>query len=289
MADKNIAQNNASTSPAVMPGHDDVQPLLDVSHLVGGYHKKEIVHDVSFTVGRGEFVCVIGANGCGKTTTLKTVLGLLPAFSGAVTVDGQDATKMKERERARAFAWIPQLHTPPYPYKVADVVLLGRTPHLASSVAAPKEADKRIAYGAMEKLGIEDLAERTYTHLSGGQQQLVLIARALAQQPQVLVMDEPTASLDFGNQQLVLNCLRKLSRTGLTVLMVTHDPHHALYVADRVLVMEDGRITESGTPSETITTRTLKRIYHSNVRVIDVKIKDTGELVHTCIPVMDDE
>jgi iron complex transport system ATP-binding protein len=260
--------------------------MLDVSGLVAGYHKKTVVYGVSFTVGKGEFCCVIGANGCGKTTVLKSILGLLVPFSGEVVICGKDMGLMPVRERARHFAYIPQLHIPPFPFKVSDVVLLGRTPHLSSSVAAVSKHDKLKAYQAMRQLGIEHLAESAYTQLSGGQQQLVLIARALAQEPAMLVMDEPTASLDFGNQQLVLSRLHSLTLEGMSVLMVTHDPDHALYCSDKVIVMEDGRVIAEGTPEATVTTESLRRIYDTNVQVLDVTIEG-GATVRTCIPIMD--
>jgi ABC-type cobalamin/Fe3+-siderophores transport system ATPase subunit len=257
--------------------------MLKVKNLRCGYAKKEIVHGVDFEIDSGEFACIIGANGCGKTTALKGVLGLLPIFEGSIEVKEQDTAKMTVRDKAKKFAYIPQLHTPPFPFKVADVVLLGRTPHLPSSASGVSKHDKLVAYEAMEQLSITHLAQRTYTKLSGGQQQLVLIARALAQEPSVLVMDEPTASLDFGNQQLVLTRMHKLSRSGMAVLMVTHDPDHALFGADKVIVMEDGLIVETGTPEKTITTEIMHRIYGTDVYVADVDVGG-GELMRTCIP-----
>lgn len=258
--------------------------MLAVTNLKAGYHKKEIVHGVSFGVRRGEFVCIIGANGCGKTTVLKNLLGLIKPFSGDVTMDGKSTVEMTDGERARHFAYIPQAHTPPFPFTVADVVILGRTPYI-NRMARVSEKDKTIAYRALKQLSIEYLANSTYTQLSGGQQQLVLIARALAQQPDLLVMDEPTAALDFGNQQLVLKQMKKLSQMGMSVLMVTHDPDHALFCADKVVVMEKGNIIGKGTPSEVITTESMERIYNATVRVTDVEV-NPGEEVRVCIPLM---
>jgi ABC-type cobalamin/Fe3+-siderophores transport system ATPase subunit len=259
--------------------------MLQVRELVTGYGRKEIVHGISFTVENGEFVCIIGANGCGKTTALRSILGLLPPFSGKILINDQDTAEMTIRRKAQHFAYIPQVHVPPFPFKVADVVLLGRTPHLASSVSDVSRHDKIVAYKAMQQLSIEHLAEREYTELSGGQQQLVLIARALAQEPDILVMDEPTASLDFGNQQLVLTRLHRLSRDGVSVLMVTHDPDHALFCADQVVVMEDGNIIGDGSPVETISSETMHRIYGTNVIVADIQVGE-HQTVRTCVPLM---
>ena len=261
--------------------------MLRVRGLRAGYDKVEIVHGVDFDVADGEFCCIIGANGCGKTTLLKNLLGLIKPFGGTVEMDGEDVLAMNEKQMAKCFAYIPQAHTPPFPFKVRDVVLLGRTPYL-NQLAIVSPADRLVAYRAMEHLSITELADETYTELSGGQRQLVLIARALTQQPRLLIMDEPTASLDFGNQQLVLSRMKSLASEGMAVIMVTHDPDHALFCADRVIVMQDGNIIEDGTSEQTITTEVLRKIYRTNVRVVDVPIEgaEPGETVvkRVCVP-----
>ncbi|MDO4590812.1 MAG: ABC transporter ATP-binding protein [Slackia sp.] len=273
-----IAGNKASGG-----GHNpaDSDAILSVRDLTCGYRRKVIVNNADFELERGRFACIIGTNGCGKTTLLKTILGLLPPMGGAAFVNGRDIARLSDAERARMIAYIPQAHTPPFPFSVADVVLMGRTPHIGrfSSVS---HHDKRVAWDALCMLGIEHLAERTYTKLSGGQQQLVLIARALAQQPEVIVMDEPTASLDFGNQQIVLSRMKELSRCGATVLMVTHDPAHAVYCADSVIVVQNGRIAHIGTPEETITKQRMEAIYQTPIHVADVPVD--GRTRRVCIP-----
>lgn len=259
--------------------------LLEVDNLRCGYGKKhpvEIVHGVTFSVQPGEFVCIIGANGCGKTTTLKALMGLLPAMDGRVLVEGHDIAHMNERERARRFAYIPQAHTPPFPFSVADVVLMGRTPYV-NRLARTTQRDLAIAREAMDLLGITSLAHEAYTNLSGGQQQLVLIARALTQESKMLIMDEPTAALDFGNQQLVLSRMHALSRMGKSVIMVTHDPDHALFCADRVIVMDQGSVLKIGTPEQCITTEILRTIYDANAKVMDVEV-EPGRIERVCIP-----
>lgn len=275
------APNTSSSSASA------TQPLLEIRDLRCGYGKKhehEIVHGATFNVNKDEFVCIIGANGCGKTTTLKTMMGLLPAFGGDVLVCGKSVFSMSEKERARHFAYIPQAHTPPFPFDVADVVLLGRTPYL-NQLSFTSDYDRLIAYQAMELLGITNLAHKPYTNLSGGQQQLVLIARALTQQADVLVMDEPTASLDFGNQQLVLSRMSMLSKMGKAVVMVTHDPDHALFCADRVVVMHGGKILTEGTPDECITTEMMRTIYNTNAKVVNVEV-EPGRTERVCVPLL---
>ncbi|MEF9841924.1 MAG: ABC transporter ATP-binding protein [Raoultibacter sp.] len=256
--------------------------MLHVENLHCGYGRKEIVHGVSFNVEEGEFVCIIGSNGCGKTTLLKNLLGLTKAFSGEVFMQDKNVQKLTDLERARLFAYIPQAHTPPFPYSVADVVLMGRTPYVGRMARVSAE-DRRIAWEAMCTLGIEHLAQRTYTKLSGGQQQLILIARALTQQPELIIMDEPTASLDFGNQQTVLSRMKDLVKTGVSVLMVTHDPHHAFYCATRVVVMGEGCIIAEGSPDDVVTQQCLETIYHTHVEVIEVGMED-GNTRKVCVP-----
>lgn len=260
--------------------------LLEVDGLTCGYGKKhpiEVVHGITFAVDAGEFVCIIGANGCGKTTTLKALMGLMPAIEGRVRIEGADIARMHERELARRFAYIPQAHTPPFPFSVADVVLMGRTPYVNQLVRVT-DHDREVAYRALDLLGITALADKAYTMLSGGQQQLVLIARALTQESDILVMDEPTAALDFGNQQLVLSRMSMLSKMGKAVIMVTHDPDHALFCASRVVVMDAGRVIADGTPAECITTEVLRRIYGTDARVLDVEV-EPGCVERVCIPV----
>lgn len=258
--------------------------MLEVRDLKAGYGKEvEIVHDVSLTLDAGEFCCIIGANGCGKTTVLKTILGLLPALGGTVKVNGKDTVAMTERERASHFAYIPQTHKLPFPFAVKDVVMMGRTPYM-NRMAAPNKQDRRIAFAALCQLSVAHLADRPYTELSGGQQQLVLIARALTQQPDILIMDEPTASLDFGNQQLVLSRMRNLVDSGMSVLMVTHDPAHAFYCADRVIVFDKGYVMTEGAPIDVITAQNMREIYGTEVRIEKVDIGD-GRTGCACIPI----
>ena len=259
--------------------------MIQVRDVEFSYGKQEVLKGISFCMEKGEFVCVLGANGCGKTPLLKSILAFLTPQHGQVLLYGKDIHQMDERERARKIAYIPQYHTPPFPFTVRDVVLMGRTPHL-SRICRPTEKDCRIADESMERLGIAHYANKSYTALSGGQRQMVVIARALAQQPDLLIMDEPTASLDFGNQYLVLAQVKKLAREGMGVLMVTHNPDHAFYCADRIIAMEDGKILSMGDAGKVINEAAMKAVYHMPVKVRSVSLGE-GLDATICIPVPD--
>ena len=259
--------------------------MIQVRDVEFSYGKQEVLKGISFCMEKGEFVCVLGANGCGKTTLLKSILAFLTPQHGQMLLYGKDIHQMDERERARKIAYIPQYHTPPFPFTVRDVVLMGRTPHL-SRICRPTEKDCRIADESMERLGIAHYANKSYTALSGGQRQMVVIARALAQQPDLLIMDEPTASLDFGNQYLVLAQVKKLAREGMGVLMVTHNPDHAFYCADRIIAMEDGKILSMGDAGKVINEAVMKAVYHMPVKVRSVSLGE-GLDATICIPVPD--
>ncbi|MDO4786549.1 MAG: ABC transporter ATP-binding protein [Fretibacterium sp.] len=255
--------------------------MLEVSGLCVGYGKEDVLRDVSFAVSGGEFVCVLGANGCGKTTLLKAILGLLRPSRGRVILSGEEVHRMDAGRLARSVAYIPQAHIPPFPFRVRDVVMMGRTPYLGY-LARPTPKDRRIVDGVLDALELGGMADRTYTKLSGGQRQMVLVARALAQQPRLLVMDEPTASLDFGNQYAVLDRVRRLSEDGMGVLMVTHDPDHAFFCADVTLTMKDGRILELGPPERVIREDSMQCIYRTPVRISEVDMG--GGTASVCVP-----
>lgn len=271
------------------------EALLEVKDLHCGYGKREIVHGLTFSIEQGEFVCIIGANGCGKSTLLKNLLHIDKPFSGTVTLGGEDVSCMEDKIRAQMFAYLPQEHTPPFPFIVGDVVLMGRTPYLGQ-MSQISDEDRRIAWDALCLLGIDGLAAASYTELSGGQRQLVLIARCLAQQPSLIIMDEPTASLDFGNQQIVLSRMKALTQSedcgegcsecphnNMSVLMVTHDPHHAFMCADKVVVMHEGKLLDVGAPEDVMTKETLEHIYNTPVDVVDVKLSN-GDSTNVCVP-----
>lgn len=186
---------------------------IDVTNLSFSYGSREILHDLSFSIPDGCLVNVLGPNGVGKSTLFRCILGLSPHYSGTILVNGKDLRALSVRERAREISYIPQSHAPVYDYEVVDVVLMA-TGNDLKMLATPGEAQLQRAHEALARIGIEHLAHRTYTQISGGEQQLVLIARALAQNAQTIIMDEPTSALDYGNTMRVLSCVRQLAREG---------------------------------------------------------------------------
>jgi len=256
--------------------------LLRVEDVAYGYGERIVGSGVSFDLAAGEVLCLLGPNGGGKTTLFKTMLGLLPARAGRIRLDGSDVSRLSRSGIARAMAAVPQAHAAYFPFTVREMVVMGRASRLGP-FAAPGHADFSSAERALATLGIGHLAGAVYTEISGGERQLVLIARALAGEPRLLVMDEPTASLDFGNQARVLGQIRRLARAGIAVLFSTHDPGHALLCADRVIALHDGRLAACGPAAETVTPALLRQIYGVDVVVAAVP----GIAAPICAPVID--
>jgi iron complex transport system ATP-binding protein len=251
---------------------------LAVRDLAFGFPGRTIGRDLTFAVGTGEVMCVLGPNGGGKTTLFRTVLGLLPRHAGSIRLAGEPMENLSRAEVARRVGYVPQGHAGYFAYTVGEMVLMGRTAHLAA-LAAPARRDREVAAQALASLGIAHLADRAVTQISAGERQLALIARALAQQPRLLVMDEPTSSLDFGNQVRVLQRIRALASAGLSILFSSHAPDHAFLAASRVLLLAEGRALELGAPREVIRPDTLQRLYGVAVEV--VPLPGGG---HTCLP-----
>lgn len=241
---------------------------LSVENVSAGYRHKTIVRDVSMTIESGEVLCLLGANGSGKTTLFKTVLHLLKLHGGRICIDGKDTASWPHRRLSQVLAYVPQAHTPPFAFTVRDVVVMARSAHLRA-FASPGKKDLDIAEESLQRLGIGRMADEPYTEISGGERQLVLIARALAQQPRFLVLDEPTSNLDFANQFLVLRQVKELASSGLGILMTTHMPDHAFYCASRVALMKAGRILALCAPEKALTASSLSMAYEFPLRVVE--------------------
>lgn len=232
--------------------------------LAIGYPGRLVGADLSIRLDEGEVLALLGPNGGGKTTLLKTLLGLLPPRGGAVSLAGRPLSALSDRERARLIGYVPQVHSGTFAFSVEAVVLMGRTAH-GSLFARPSAHDRDVTMRALERFGVAALAQRPYTEISGGERQLVLLARALAQEPRFIVLDEPTASLDFGNQGMVIREIRALAESGLGVLFTTHDPNHALRAADRAYLLRGGEHLVDGPVAEVLTVERLAALYHAPV------------------------
>ncbi|MCW5773062.1 MAG: ABC transporter ATP-binding protein [Rhodospirillaceae bacterium] len=242
---------------------------LAAERLSFGYPGKPVGREVSFTLSAGEVMCLLGPNGGGKTTLFKTLLGLIPAQGGIVRYGDAPLAGLARAAVARLAGYVPQAQTGYFPFTVFDVVLMGRAAHLRP-FAAPGRHDREIARAALAAIGIERLADAVYTRISGGERQMALIARALAQEPQILIMDEPTASLDFGNEVRVLERIAGLAGKGLAIVLSTHDPDQAFFVADRVAMLHEGRLARLGPPETTITPESLKLVYGVEIDVVEI-------------------
>lgn len=246
-------------------------PLLAAEDLAFGYPGHPTVgQGVSLALRAGEVLCLLGPNGTGKTTLLKTMLGLLPPHGGRVLAAGEDLAGWPAARRARSLGYVPQSAAPTFPFPVADIVLMGRAAR-SPLFASPGPADRAAAAAALERVGISTLALRPYSALSGGERQLVLIARALAQAPEVLVLDEPTASLDFANQDTVLDLLSRLAGDGIAILFTTHHPDQAFAVASHVALLRDGGVMAAGETRAVLTGEALTQLYGRPVMVRELE------------------
>jgi ABC-type cobalamin/Fe3+-siderophores transport system ATPase subunit len=252
---------------------------LEARALGYGYPGRAVGRGLDLALAPGEVLCVLGPNGGGKTTLFRTVLGLLPAQEGDLRLEGHALADLARGEIARRMGYVPQGTAAQFAFTVRDAVLMGRTAHIGL-FAAPGAADRAAAERAIEALGIGDLAERVLTELSGGERQLAMIARALAQGARALVLDEPTASLDFGNQVRVLREVRRLAAEGYAVVFSSHDPGQAFLAASRVLLLARGGAYRQGAPEEVITAENLRQVYGVEVRVAAL------DGARVCLPVL---
>lgn len=263
-----------------------MEPRIQLENAAFSYGSQPIFRQLNLELGEGQILCLLGPNGCGKTTLLRCVSGLTPLQEGRVLVDGRDMALLGEVERARIMGFVFQEHNVLFPYTVLDVVRMGRAPHLGL-FAVPSKRDTQVADEAIEIVGIAALRLKRYTEISGGERQLVLIARALAQEPTILLLDEPTSHLDFGNQTLILETIRRLTQQrGLAVLMATHVPDHALFIASQVALMKAGGFLASGTPHEVVTEENLRALYGIDVRIVAVSGADGTATVHSAVPLL---
>jgi iron complex transport system ATP-binding protein len=240
--------------------------MIELSDLSVGYDGAQAVRDVSFGVADGEWIVLIGPNGAGKTSVLRALAGL-HAYGGDVTLGGKRVREMSRRELARLVAFVPQSPVIPAELTVAEYVLLGRTPHIGY-FANESRGDRRAAGRALERLELRELAERSLGSLSGGELQRAVLARALAQEAPVLLLDEPTTSLDLGRQQQVLELVDSLRSDGLTVVSTMHDLTLAGQYADRMLLLDRGSVVAEGPAADVLSPENLSAYYGASVRIL---------------------
>lgn len=253
--------------------------IMDIKNAEFSYNgKKSIFQNVNISIEKGDVLCILGPNGTGKSTLIKCMNSLLKLKSGEILLKDKNIYSMNNTELAKIMGYIPQSNNSTFAYSVLNIVLMGRTPHL-SITSVPGKNDYKIAEEALKNLGILHLKDKIYTEISGGERQLVLMARAIAQQPEILLLDEPTSHLDFGNQIRTLKVINKLSKTGLSVIMTSHFPDHAFLSSNKVAIMNQGTIMEMGSPESVVTEENMKQAYG-----IDVKVLEVNEQRKACIP-----
>lgn len=240
-------------------------PLIEARDLSVGHAGLPVLRGVGLRHHGGRVVCLLGPNGVGKTTLFRTLLGLIPPISGDILLSGRPLATLSPRERAAYLAYVPQSLTSPFAYSALDIVLMGAAARLGP-FARPGPVEVQAAMGALEHLGIADLAQRDVTRLSGGQRQLVLVARALAQATPTVVMDEPTASLDLANRRRVEAAIRDLAGAGSLVILSTHDPNQAALLAEEALLVGHGGILAAGPSQQVLTAELLSQLYGTELR-----------------------
>lgn len=258
-------------------------PLIEVRAAAFRYGQQTVFDGIDLDVFRGEVLTVLGPNGCGKSTLLRCIGGALKLAAGTVRIDGLDLSALDAAERARRVGYLFQRHSPSFPFVVLDVVTMGRTPHLGV-LAGPSVEDTRIAEDALDQVGMRHLEYKAYTELSGGELQLVLLARTLAQRPDVILLDEPTSHLDFRNQVRSLKAIGALAARGVTMIMTTHDPNHAFLLPGRVLLMQPEGKFLVGPAAEVISDSTLTATYGIDISVASVPRRGGDGELKFCSP-----
>lgn len=258
---------------------------INVENAGFGYYgpeKEQVFEGVDFCVNAGQILCLLGPNGTGKSTLLKCLNNILKIHTGTITVNGKSISRLTPSDIAVNLGYVPQSLSSAFPLPVRDIVVMGRATHI-HIFSSPSEEDMEIAEAAMKKIGISHLADKPCTGISGGEWQLVLIARALTQKPGILLLDEPTSHLDLGNQIKILEVIAQLAREGMAIVMATHFPDHAFLCADQVVMLKNRRIMAIGTPDQVMTDGNMTTAYGVDIRIMEVK---AGIDRKVCIPVL---
>ena len=245
--------------------------ILEVRNLKFAYHAgKTVFHDVNFSLGAGEILTILGPNGAGKSTLLNCLANLLDPVSGEINLEGRNIREIPLREVAQVIGYVPQNHTSAYSYSIRDFVVMGRAPYLGM-FQKPSEKDYAIAERVMEDLGIMRFADHPYTEVSGGERQQAMIARAIVQEPKIIMFDEPTNHLDYGNQMRMIRKVQRLADQGYAVIMTTHMPNHAMQLGGKTAILNRDGYLRVGSTEEIITEDVLEEIYQEKIRIVYVK------------------
>ncbi|MEG2948996.1 MAG: ABC transporter ATP-binding protein [Raoultibacter sp.] len=260
--------------------------ILEAQNVRAGYRGTDIVKNVSFSLKSGEVLCLLGPNGVGKTTLFKSLLGFIPLTSGDLLIDGKSISRINRKAMASLIGYVPQVHEPPFPFVVIDVVVMGSIAR-ADLFSGPPATAFDEADEILELLEIAYLRDRVYTEISGGERQMVLIARALMQNPSFLMMDEPTSSLDFGNQMRVLGQICALAHRGVGIIMTSHFPDHAFLCCDKAAVMSKTQPFCVAPVHDIVTETTLQEAYGIPVKVTSVVVAEHPDgAITTCVPLL---
>jgi len=258
--------------------------MLEIRDLSAGYGHRHVLERISLKASEGEVVGIIGSNGSGKTTLLKTITKVLEPISGTVLIDGTNVNEMQSKEIAKKVAVVSQVISINFEFTVEDIVLMGRTPYIKVSETVE---DINIVRDAMEKTNTLFLKDRLITQLSGGELQRVIIARAFAQNPKILLLDEPTSHLDITNQIDILNLIKNASRKGMVVVAVIHDLNLAAYYCDKICLLQDGKLISAGTPEQVLTSSNIERAFNITVKVIPNEITNSLYVIPVLEPLHD--
>jgi iron complex transport system ATP-binding protein len=248
-----------------------VEPYIDIEHLGFRYIPglPLLLEDVNLTFDKGTATVILGPNGAGKTTLLYLILGWLRPETGTVKISGNAVSSLSQSERGRLMSLVPQSEHIPFEYSMLEYVLLGRIPYL-KPLELPKPQDFDIARQALLQVGLDPEDGRAITILSGGEKQLLFLARSLCQEPEILVLDEPSSHLDLHNKQRLLDILKSLHGKGMTIILTTHEPDFAVAAGDRATLMSNHRIVAAGSIKEIFTDKLLSEVYDSEIRTVDV-------------------
>ena len=256
---------------AFIQTEDEFAMIYEVKNLIFKYGagSRRILDEVSLSLDKGQILTILGPNGAGKTTLLNCMAGLLTPESGKILINGEDMNQLNKRDIARIVGYVPQNHTPSFNYKVIDFVMMGSAPRIGM-FGRPGKDEVELSLKVLDDLGISNLADRSYMEISGGERQQAMIARAIVQQPEVIMFDEPTAHLDYGNQHKVLKMVRNMADKGYSIIITTHNPDHALLLGDKVAIVERNGKMISGDCTEIITEEKLRQVYDVNLCLLPI-------------------